>query len=191
MTIETPQNFLGLDARLSRYATARVVVLPVPYDGTSTYGKGADRGPEAFLRASTQVEFFDEELLTSPCEMGIATLPPVAVAADPAQMVAATLSAARRVVQDGKRLFGIGGEHSISIGLLRAVAERHGRLSILQIDAHADLRDSYDGTIYNHACVMKRALDDGHQVVPVAIRAFSLEEHALIERVASSRSMAI
>jgi agmatinase len=180
MTISAPQNFLGLDPELADYARAKVVVLPVPYDGTSTYGKGADRGPEAFLKASTQVEFFDEELVRSPCEMGIATLPPVDVPEDPAAMVELVLRTARRPVQDGKKLFGIGGEHSISVGLVRAVAERYGRLSVLQIDAHADLRDSYDGTIYNHACVMKRLLDDGHRLVPVGIRAFSREEHDLM-----------
>lgn len=172
-------GYLDLPPELARYETARVAVLPCPYDGTSTYGKGADRGPSKLIEASAQVEFYDAELGREPCECGIATLPAVKFASDdPAAAVAAIERAATRPARDGKFLLGLGGEHTVTVGLTRAVRKVHGSFSVLQIDAHADLRADYHGSPYNHACVMRCLAEDDPEstIVAIGIRAVSREE---------------
>ena len=174
-------NFLGLDASLSDYAKARFAVLPLPYDATTSYLTGTRHGPLAVIQASQQVEWFDEELGVEACHAGIATLEPVpCTELAPDQMHHAVLSAARGIVADGKYLVGIGGEHSVSSALVEAVRERHEDVCVLQIDAHADLRDEYSGTKYSHASVMRRIVELGAEVVQVGIRSFSQEEHAFM-----------
>ena len=170
------QNFLGLSPRLSDYARAAYAVLPVPYDGTASYRKGARDGPAAILAASQQVEWFDEQLQREPCRAGIATLAPLEPrSASPDAMHARICRAARRIVRDGKFLLGLGGEHGITSGLVRAAMGRRRTLSVLQIDAHADLRDSYQGSRFSHASVMRRVLELGADVVVVGLRSFSAE----------------
>ncbi len=177
------EPFLGLSSRQTEYRRSRYAVLPVPYDATVSFQTGARNGPRAILAASQQVELFDEEYGRAFTSCGIATLEPVPVsAAGPAVMHEAVFAAATRVVADGKFLVGLGGEHSITSGLVRAVLGRHRKLSVLQIDAHADLRDAYEGTPYNHACAMRRAWDMGVPVVGVGIRNYSLEEHRFMKK---------
>src|SRR5262249_9403178 len=156
---------------------ARYAVLPIPYDATVSFQVGTRHGPRAIITASQQVELFDEELGHDSSAAGIATLPPVAAEiAGPAQQHRAVLAAARKPVADGKFLIGLGGEHSITAGLVSAVMKKHRKLSVLQIDAHADLRDQYDDTPWSHASAMRRVLDAGATLVPVGIRNYSREE---------------
>jgi agmatinase len=178
-----PFNFLGLEPRHSRYETARFVVLPVPYEATTTYRSGTRDGPRAILEASRQVEWFDEELQAEYHRCGIHTADPlVPDCASPEAMQETLFAAARRVVRAGKFLLALGGEHGITPALVRAAATRHRRLSVLQIDAHADLRDTYDNTPWSHACAMRRALDHVETLVPVGIRNVSLQEHRFMRK---------
>ena len=173
--------FLDLSAELSSYPTSRIAVLPCPYDGTSTYAKGADRGPAQLLAASPQLEPYDLELGRQPCAVGITVLPAAAVAADdPEAAVVAIEDAASKPLEDSKFLVGLGGEHTVSIGLTRALRRSRGPFHLLQIDAHHDLRDEYEGSHYNHACVMRRITEDDPRarLVAVGIRACSEEEVA-------------
>ncbi len=183
MTNTCPHNFLGLPARYSRYADARFAVLPVPYDWAATYQSGARHAPQAILSASQHVEYWDEELQAECYRAGIATLDPIEPnLAGPQAMHEDLFKAARRIVRGGKFLFGLGGDHSISSALVRAVMTKHSKLSVLQIDAHYDLRESYYGSSYCHACVMRRIVEMGASIVPVGVRALSREEHRFANR---------
>lgn len=178
-----PNNFLGLDHTDASYENARFAVLPVPYDATTSRQPGTRNGPAAIIAASQHVEDFDKELEVECCKAGIATLDPVEPnMAGPEAMCEDLFKHARRIVRDGKFLFALGGEHSISSALVRAVMTKHRKLSVLQIDAHADLRDSYHGSRFSHACVMRRIVELGASVVPVGIRSISRQEHRFIKR---------
>jgi len=170
-------NFLGLEGKLSDLETARYAVLPAPFEATVSYKTGTAAGPIAVLDASTQVELFDEELLGEYVAVGVATLPIV----HPAPTVEGELerirAAAEPIVAAGKFLLALGGEHSITPPLVALAAERHGEVSVLQIDAHADLRDAYEGTPHSHACVMRRVLEITPRICQVGIRSFSKEEY--------------
>lgn len=174
---ETTPPFLDLEPELTDPATAAVAILPVPYDATSTWQKGADRGPAAILHASTQVELYDIETATEPCRHGIATLPPLHVQGPPEQLADAVEARVGEILDREQVPVLLGGEHSVSIGAFRAAAARYPNLSILQIDAHGDTRDSYQGSQYNHACVMARARELC-PVVQVGIRAVDAGEVA-------------
>lgn len=159
-----------------RYESAAIAILPVPYDGTSTWIKGADRGPEALLDASYNLEFYDIETATEVYKRGIATLEPVTEASSPESMADEVERRVDVILGDGKFPVIIGGEHSVSIGAFRAVAKRYPGLSILQFDAHADMRDEYEGSAYNHACVMARAKELTPSITQVGIRSVAREE---------------
>ncbi len=178
-----PDNFLGLDAKTAAYKTARFAILPIPYDATTSFGVGTRDGPRAVITASQQVELYDEELGRESFDAGVATLDAVGPdASGPAATLEAVYGAARRVVRDGKFLIGLGGEHSISSALVRAVLARHKKLSVLQIDAHADLRAGYQGSPWSHAAVMRRIHDLGVPAVGVGIRNYSKDEAAFIRK---------
>lgn len=178
-----PHNFLALEPEFSDQQTARFAVLPIPYDATTSYRAGSRDGPQAIITASQQLELFDEELGAEFHKQGIATLDPLEPnAAGPEAMQEDIYRAARRIVRRGKFLLGLGGEHSVSVGLIRAVAARHRKLSVLQIDAHLDLRDAYQQTPYSHACAMRRILPIVERLVPVGIRCVSLEEHRFLRK---------
>lgn len=172
-----PGAFGGL-AETPDYAAARFVMLPLPYDGTSTWLKGADRGPEAILEASANMELYDIETRSEPWRLGMVTLAPVAPGPSPEATVDRIREAARRPVADGKTVVGLGGEHSVSIGLIRAQVEKHPGLTVLQLDAHADTRDVYEGSTCNHACVMARTAEIC-DFVQVGIRSMDRSELAL------------
>lgn len=183
MNTTSPDNFLGFDRRAADYRKAGFAVLPIPYDATTSFGVGTRDGPRAIISASQQVELYDEGLGRQTLTGGVATLEPLAPdARGPQQMVQRVYEAAGKIVRDGKTLVGLGGEHSITSGLVQAVAGKHGGLSVLQIDAHADLRDSYQGSPWSHASVMRRVHDLGVPAVGVGIRNFSREEAAFIRR---------
>ncbi|MBK8913224.1 MAG: agmatinase [Phycisphaerales bacterium] len=174
-------NFLGLDERSSAYAKARFAVLPIPYDSTTSFAPGTRDGPRAIITASQQVELYDEELGRESHRAGVATLPAVETdVSAPEKTLAAVERAARRIVRDKKFLIGLGGEHSVSAPLIRAVRTAHRDLTVLQIDAHADLRDSYQGSPHSHAAVMRRVHDMKIPAVAVGIRNYSADEARFI-----------
>ncbi len=175
-------GFLDLPEDLRGWASSRFAVLPMPYDATCSYGVGTRYGPAACIAASHQVEWYDEELGIEACDAGIATLRVAdPVASGPVEQVQAFEGQAKAVVAAGKTLVGLGGEHSVSYACFRALRERWPDLSVLQIDAHLDLRPSYHGTVASHACVMRRMVDDGAHTVQVGIRSGSMEEWELVE----------
>lgn len=159
-----------------RYESAAIAILPVPYDGTSTWIKGADRGPEALLDASYNLEFYDIETESEVYKQGIATLDPVVESSSPEAMSEEVERRVERILDDGKFPVLIGGEHSVSIGAFRAMARRHPNISILQLDAHSDMRDEYEGSPCNHACVMARAKELTPNITQVGIRSTAREE---------------
>lgn len=159
-----------------RYESAAIAILPVPYDGTSTWIKGADRGPEALLDASYNLEFYDIETESEVYKQGIATLDPVVENSSPEAMSDEVERRVERILDDGKFPVLIGGEHSVSIGAFRAMARRYPNISILQLDAHSDMRDEYEGSPCNHACVMARAKELTPNITQVGIRSTAREE---------------
>jgi agmatinase len=163
------------------YAQSRVVILPCPYEHTTSYGKGTAKGPAALLQASTQVELFDEELWAESYRVGIHSAPAVAFAAKTGEaavhLVAEKVS---KLYADGKLPVVLGGEHTITSGCIMAARKVHPNLTVVQIDAHADLRDSYHNTQWSHACIMRRVVDMGIPSVGVGIRAICHEEAMLI-----------
>jgi agmatinase len=170
-------TFLGLEPERADYERAGVAIVRAPYDGTTSYAAGTRHGPAAILAASTQVELYDHELGREPCDVGIATLPSLLPsAAGPEAMVAAVEEACARPFADGKHTLTLGGEHSIALGAVRAAVQVHGPLSVLQIDAHLDLRDSYEGSRFSHACVARRILELGCDLVQVGVRTACPEE---------------
>ncbi|MCL2701223.1 MAG: agmatinase [Phycisphaerae bacterium] len=168
--------FLDLPTEFTAYDRSRYAILPVPYEGTVSYVSGTAGGPMAILEASGFVELLDDELHRECHTAGIHTLPAVHPAPGPDEQMRRVYEAAAPVVRDGKFLLTLGGEHSITSPLVRAMCERHGEVSVLQIDAHADLRDELGGTGCSHGAVMRRVLDITPHLCQVGIRSFSHEE---------------
>lgn len=179
---QLPTNFLALPPKYSDYKSARFAVLPIPYDSTVSYQNGTRRGPEAIICASHQTELFDDELEGEFFKAGIATLDAVEQNSTSAEAMHEDIfSVAKKIVRDGKFLFGLGGEHGVSSALVRAVMTKHKSLTVLQFDAHLDLRDAYQGSRFSHASVMRRVHEYGATIVPVGIRNVSLEEHRFLK----------
>jgi agmatinase len=176
----TPNNFLGLPDEHSEFARAAVLVLPIPFEATVSYGSGTGDGPAAIVEASQQVELYDREFDREPAtEYGVHTLPPVALSDDPATAVAEIAAAVTAAAATGKLVVGLGGEHTISVGFGRGLlAALGGPLTVVQIDAHSDLRDEYEESPYSHACIARRLLEmDGiEQVLQLGIRSVCTEE---------------
>ncbi len=169
-------QFLEVPEQFSEYARSRVVVWPLPYERTTTWGKGTSRGPRAILDASAYVEYYDDELDWEPFHVGIHTLPETDVSDATEQAGLDQLyENAGRYFSDGKFILALGGEHSLSTPIIRAAKDKYPDLSVLQIDAHADLRDTYEGTPHSHACVMRRVVEIC-PAVQVGIRSISREE---------------
>ena len=175
-------TFFDLPAKLSNYETAAVVILPVPLDLTTSYVKGTARAPQAIFEASHQVELYDEELGFEPCQVGIAALPPLNVEKLPLEEAIEEVGrATAKIVADGKLPVIIGGEHSITPKAVAQVAKAHPNLTVLQLDAHADLREEYSGTKWSHACSMARVREIC-PAVQVGIRNLSKEEAQLVSQ---------
>jgi len=180
---ESSYNFGHLPPEHSRLSEARVVVAPVPYEATTSYRTGTKDGPAALLRASWQVELYDEELDSYPYELGIATLEEMPIERTSySRPIEQTRELTATILDAGKWPMIIGGEHSLSQGCFEAALERYPNLSILHFDAHGDLRDTYEGSPYSHACVMHRAADAGIPIVQVGIRNISREEIEWLRR---------
>ena len=174
-----PPPFGGHEAA-SPFDSARVAVLPVPFEGTVSYGKGAAAGPAAILEASAQVELFDEQTGLEPFRVGIWTDGPLEIPDGPAARVASAVERRLGELLDaGKWVVTLGGEHSITPGAVRAAARRNAGLRIVQLDAHADLRESYEGDPWSHASAMARCLDLA-PIRAIGVRNYSSEEAARI-----------
>ena len=178
--IKKMSQFLDMDDELYQLERARYVLLPVPYDGTSTFVKGADKGPQAILDASDSLELYDVQYAMEACNAGIHTDYFGYDFSSPDTMVASVYQRVSHFLEMKKFPILLGGEHSVSVGAIRAFRHHYEDLTVLQIDAHADLRDEYHDSIYNHACVMRRAQDYA-RVVQVGIRNVCTEEmHNLV-----------
>jgi agmatinase len=173
-------NYGDLPEKYSELKSSKIVILPVPYDATSTWGKGADKGPEAIIEASNNLEIYDIETDSEVHLLGIHTAEPVVVNNGPEAMVQTVQKEVKKYLNRNKFTVTLGGEHSISIGAIQAHAEKFEDLTIIQIDAHADLRDEYMGSKYNHACVMARARETA-PCIQIGIRSMSVEESFKLE----------
>ena len=171
--------FLDMPPQYADYEQASVVLLPVPYDGTSTFVKGADKAPQAIIEASDSIELYDVEEDTAIYTQGIHTAKPVLENTSPEAMTRAVYERVKTYLNNSKLVGLLGGEHSVSLGAIRAVAEKYPDLTVLQLDAHADLRESYHNSPYNHACVMRRAQAVA-ALVQVGIRSVCEEEKQFI-----------
>ncbi|HEX7051426.1 MAG TPA: agmatinase [Longimicrobiales bacterium] len=185
---EVPHDFLGLEGDAHAFERARAVILPVPYEATTSYGGGTRGGPAAVLEASRYIELYDQELDGEPSEVGIATLPALHLTgAGPAEAVGELRVAYDRLLEvAGDRfILAVGGEHSISSAPILAWADRLARegrrLTVLQFDAHTDLRPEYEGSPYSHASVMHR-VHERVDIVAVGIRSLTREERELARR---------
>jgi agmatinase len=176
------RNFLGIPAENSQLATSPYVILPVPYEETATYGKGTQYGPAAIVAASQEVELFDDELGREPYLIGIHTAPSVEITSAGAQAQSEIIhKSCRELVQQGKIVGMLGGEHSISYGAVRACLEKYPDLTVVQLDAHADLRDGYLGEQFSHAAVMRRIRELTKKTFGIGIRNYSSGENDYIK----------
>jgi len=178
--------FGGIDNNFSNYSKSKVVVLPVPYEGTVSYGKGASLGPSAILEASSHMELYDIELKNI-YEIGISTANPVKLLTNPEKSLDNIYQACKKHIGAGKFLAILGGEHSITSACVKAHREKYPNISVLQIDAHSDLRQEYGElpekpTIWSHASVMRRVSDMKIPIVQVGIRSMCDEEPSVIEK---------
>mgnify|MGYP001607627189 CR=1 FL=1 len=174
-------NFGDVPKENSKLETAKIVILPVPYDGTSTWGKGADNGPAAIIEASANMELYDIETDSEVYKQNIFTTKPVIENGAPEKMVKKVKAAASEFLSQGKFIVILGGEHSITAGAFQAYAEKFKNLSVLQLDAHSDLRPEYQGSKYNHASVMSRV----RELCPIAqvgIRSLDITEKPFIDK---------
>jgi len=157
------------------YSESRIIIVPVPYDETSTWIKGADKGPDAIMEASVNLEFYDIETDSEAHLFGIHTVDPIIEKSSPEALVNSVYNRVISLLDQDKFPVVVGGNHTVSIGSAKAFSEHFKNLSILQLDAHSDLRQEYEGSIYNHACAMAR-MREFAPVVQVGIRSMSREE---------------
>ncbi|MFN3781370.1 MAG: agmatinase [Candidatus Kapaibacteriota bacterium] len=179
------KNFLAIEERFSSYENSSIVILPIPYEETTSYGKGTRFAPKEILRASAFVEFYDDETEKELCfDKGIATLKQLSFKKLTTQQAFDLIEEyVVRILEDDKFLVCLGGEHTITLPIVRRFYRKFPRLSVLQFDAHSDLRLSYENNPYSHACVMARIVEflPPERVVQVGIRALSVEEANWIE----------
>ena len=174
-------NFGGLSEKYASLEKANIVIIPVPYDLTSTWLKGSDKGPAAIIEASANMELYDIETDSEIYKKGIFTDKPIVATGPPEKMADKVAEKVRLYLKKGKFTVVIGGEHSVSIGTIKAHVENNKNITVLQLDAHSDLRDEYHGSKYNHACVMARARELA-PVVQVGIRSMDVCEKKFISR---------
>jgi agmatinase len=182
-----PDNFGGLSEEDSLYEKARAVIFPIPLERTTTYEHGTRNGPAAILAASRNMELYDEELESETYkDIGIATAPPIdTMDGTLDEVITEIFTAQCEFLEDGKFPVALGGEHSLTPPLVAAVAKKYKNLSVLQIDAHADLRDEYQGNPNSHACAMRRVVEIC-PAVQVGIRSLSVEEAEIAPKLKTS-----
>jgi len=173
-------NFGG-DEVVYDYSESEIIILPVPYDETSTWMRGADKGPDAILEASVNLEFYDVETSSEAHLSGIFTIDPILQKESPELLVDDVCSRILSLLNDNKFPVVIGGNHTVSIGAIKAFSEYFNNITILQLDAHTDLRQEYEGSSLNHACAMARAKEFA-PIVQVGIRSMSAEELPYVDK---------
>lgn len=179
-----PMNFGGIaEEEFSSFDKSRILVWPVSYEGTVSYGGGTGKGAMAIIDASRNMELYDDETDAEIYKLGIHTLDESPSLDPPERMMNSLYDRAKELVMSGKFVTMIGGEHSVSAPVIRAHAEEFENFSVLQIDAHADLRDTYDGTPHSHASIMARVVKDMRiPAVQVGIRSISVEEARVVDQ---------
>ena len=175
------RTYAGIDQSLAELEFAKILLQSIPYDGTSTWGKGADRGFQAFLDASENMELYDIETASEVFTHGIHLLPEITETETPETVYKKVLERTRELLKTEKFLTFFGGEHSISIGIIEAFQEKYNNITILQLDAHTDLRKEYMGTPYNHACAMHQA-SKTTDLIQVGIRSMDSSEKQYLNR---------
>ncbi|WP_452221813.1 agmatinase [Lacinutrix salivirga] len=175
------KTYAGISEEFSKLETSKIVLIPVPYDGTSTWQKGADKGPEAFLNASENMELYDIETETEVYKQGVYLADAVTENSSPEAMVDAVHKATKSFIKRNKFVTIFGGEHSISIGTIRAFNEMFPSLTVLQLDAHADLRKEYEGSKCNHACAVYEASQNTN-LIQVGIRSMDVIETTVMDK---------
>ena len=173
-------NFGDLPQEYCNAGNAKIVIVPVPYDQTSTWIKGADKGPAAIIEASANMELYDIETDSEVYRKGIFTDRPIEETSSPEAMVRAVAGRVNKYLAKGKFAVIVGGEHSVSIGAIKAYADSDSNFTVLQLDAHSDLRDRYNGSKYNHACVMAR-VREMCPIVQVGIRSMDSSEKDFLD----------
>lgn len=181
MKNKLPDNFGGLPPRYSDYKNADIVILPVPFDKTSSWIKGSDKGPRAVINASRNMELYDIETGTEVYLKGIFTAKEI-VAGNSRKMVKDVRTKVGHFLDEGKFTVLLGGEHMVSLGSIEAHANHFKGMSILHLDAHSDMRDSYEGDKYSHACIMARAKETTRNIVSVGIRSSDTSELGNMDR---------
>ncbi len=174
-------NFGGLPAEHSDYKKSKTVILPVPFDRTSSWIRGSAGGPEAIIRASTNMELYDIETDSEVYKKGIHTSDEI-LAGSSRQMIGKVRKKVANLLNDGKFVVVLGGEHTVSLGSMTAHAGHFSNMSILHLDAHSDMRDSYEGNKYSHACVMARAKEFAENIISVGIRSMASCELGTIRK---------
>ena len=180
MKMNTKQ-FLDPPAQYTDFKNAAVVILPVPYEGGVSYGTGTAGGPDAVIDASKHLEFYDEILKAEPFRMGISTVTPPEIFTDAERMQAAVFETTKNLIARNKYIVMLGGDHSLSFGYFKALHAGTDRLSVIQLDAHSDLRDRYEGSPFSHACIMSRIREFTGDTLQIGIRSMSLEEARRVE----------
>lgn len=178
--MKNSQTFAGIPEEFAQLEKSRIVLIPVPYDGTSTWGKGADRGPGAFLEAAENMELYDIETDSEVYREGIFLAPAITENRSPEALVNEVHKQVKDYIKRNKFVTLFGGEHSLSIGSIRAFNECFDNLTVLQIDAHADLRKEYQGTPYNHACALHEASQTTN-LLQVGIRSMDALERTYMD----------
>ena len=173
-------SFGEIDKSWTERASSKIAILPVPYDRTSTWIKGADKGPLAILEASQELELYDIETGTEVYRRGIHTCKPLSVDVPPEEMVRRVEQEVLRLREEGKFVVTLGGEHSVSVGAVLAHAAGNKDFSVLQLDAHSDLRDEYKGSAFNHSCVAAR-IKEACPLVQVGIRSMPVEDKGKLD----------
>ena len=173
------KTYAGISEEYAKLEYAEIVLIPVPYDGTSTWQKGADKGPNAFLEASENMELYDIETDSEVYKQGVYLTDPITVNTSPELMVDAVHEVTKKYIKKNKFVTIFGGEHSISIGTIRAFNEMFPNLTVLHIDAHADLRKSYEGSSCNHACAVYEASQNTN-LIQVGIRSMDIKEKSIM-----------
>lgn len=171
-----PLNFLGIKNEFCELKNSKVVIFPIPYESTTSFLKGTSQAPLRIIEVSNHLELYEEEMGWEPWRIGITTLEPIEIVHDPEEMKRRIESATKWIISLSKFPVFIGGEHTISFPIVEAFKNSGVKFSVIQLDAHADLKDIYEGTKLSHACVMKRIVELGVKIAGIGIRAISSEE---------------
>lgn len=179
---QNSETYAGIPQKFGKYENAKVILTSLPFDGTSTWGKGADKGFKAFMDASANMELYDIETNSEPYKNGVYVEKPLKLKnCTPEEMVLKVYKTVSEQLKSGKLLTYFGGEHSVSIGILRAFAKKYKKLTVLQLDAHTDLRPAYMGTKYNHACAVSEA-QHYTNLIQVGIRSMDISEKKYLQK---------